>query len=350
MDKNHILERVQVEGNPLIDGETVTFVWKGKVAPQLIDDFHGWEENPQPFQRTAPGTWTCSFELPRDAYIEYAFIDIKTNKRFPDVHNKRRIWNGINEYNHYFYMPEAVTTSLVRRKKGIPRGKLTKHKVSTWIMVQNRERAVHLYQPPTEDPVPLLVVYDGNDYLRLGKLVTIVDNLIAEKRIRPLAMALLQNGGAWRHVEYACSDATLAWLDHNILPLACEQLNLLDIKEYPGTYGVLGASMGGLMALYTGLRMPHIFGKVLSQSGAFHFYGFETNVLDLARYLPERTLDIWMDAGKLEQLLDSNRTMQELLKSRGYNVSYREYTAGHNYTAWRDDFWRGLETLFGKEK
>jgi enterochelin esterase family protein len=40
--------------------------------------------------------------------------------------------------------------------------------------------------------------------------------------------------------------------------------------------------------------------------------------------------------------------MYALLKEKGYNVAYREFTAGHNYTAWRDDVWRGLEAMFPK--
>jgi len=27
-------------------------------------------------------------------------------------------------------------------------------------------------------------------------------------------------------------------------------------------------------------------------------------------------------------------------------VRYREYSGGHNYPAWREDVWRGLEWLF----
>lgn len=350
MTKNRLLKRIQTGGYPLIDGETVTFLWEGKNPPQLIDDLHGWEDKPQPFQRIAPGLWTCSFDLPRDAYLEYAFLDPKTNERLPDPHNKGHIWNGVNGYNHFFYMPEAAPTPLVRRKKGVPRGTLTKHLLPTWMMTQNGKRAVHLYQPPTERPVPMLVVYDGDDYLRRGKLAVMVDNLIAEKRIRPLAMAFMRNGGPRRFVEYACSEATLAWLDHDVLPLAREQLNLLDIKKYPGAYGVLGASMGGLMALYTALRMPDIFGNVLSQSGAFHFEQFDTVTVDMVKHFPKRDIRIWMDAGKLEWLLDSSQKMQKLLKSMGYEVTYREFTGGHCYTAWRDDLWRGLEKLFALER
>jgi S-formylglutathione hydrolase FrmB len=45
--KKDLLERVRPEGNPLIDGETATFLWQGESAPQLIDDLHGSEDNRQ---------------------------------------------------------------------------------------------------------------------------------------------------------------------------------------------------------------------------------------------------------------------------------------------------------------
>ena len=55
-----------------------------------------------------------------------------------------------------------------------------------------------------------------------------------------------------------------------------------------------------------------------------------------------------MDVGRYEWLLDCNRQMAELLVEKGYAVTYREYNAGHNYPAWQNDVWRGLESLFGE--
>ena len=192
----------------------------------------------------------------------------------------------------------------------------------------------------------MLIVYDGYDYLHRGKLATIVDNLIADKRIRPIAIAFLQNGKSRRNVEYLCSDATITWLDREILPLAREHLRLLNIDEHPGAYGVLGASAGGLMSMYTGLRMSEIFGKVLCQSGVFSLDGRDFAAVDLVRYGHARDIKIWMDVGTLDELLEDNRRMIALLDRKRYNVTYREFSAGHNYTAWRDDIWRGLEEMF----
>jgi enterochelin esterase-like enzyme len=348
MSTHPLLERASKKGNPLINGKTATFIWEGRTAPLLVDDSHEWEDNPQPLKRIAAGVWAVSLTLPRDAYLEYGFMDPNTQERLDDPLNPHRtLWNGISAYNHYFYMPRGGPTPLAQVIPGVPKGKVTRHKLDTDSMAVGSERTVYLYQPPTRKPVPLVVVYDGPDYLRRGKITTIVDNLIAQKRIRSIALALPQNGGQARVIEYGCSETTLGFVAERVVGLAREHLNLVDVRQQPGAYGIMGASMGGLMALYTGLRLPDMFGKVLSQSGAFSFPEHEFITSDLVRHLPHADIDIWMDVGALEGLLDCNRQMHALLKEKQYRVTYREYPGGHNYTAWRDDFWRGLEELFG---
>ncbi len=332
--------------NPFIEDNRVTFHWRGRTAPHLIDDLHNWEEQPQKLKRVGKDLWAISFELARDAYLEYAFYDPRTGTRFRDPLNSNIVYNGFEDDNHFFYMPEAAPTQLVLRKKGVPRGKVSTHIVPTEMLQDDGEREIYLYHPPVKEPVPLLVVYDGAEYLERARLNVIVDNLIAEKRIRPIAMAFLTNGGDLRAVEYLCSDATISWLDSVILPFARRKLNILDIKKNRGAYGVLGASASGLMSVYTGLRMPEIFGKVIAQSAVFEFEGRDVAAVDLIRHGHSREIKIWMDVGKLESLLDDNRRMQPILREHRYDVTYREYGGAHNYTAWRDDVWRGLEAMF----
>jgi enterochelin esterase family protein len=353
--KKNILERLEEEGNPLIEDGRVTFYWQGEQAPCLVDDMNGWVECPRSLTRVpkrllpqgAGRMWSTSFSLPRDAYLEYFFYDPETGERLIDPYNPRTVNNGVGGRNNFLYMPEAAPTELIERRGTIKHGRVSRHMVDTWLMVDEGQREVHLYSPPAKGPVPLLLVYDGSDYLQRGRLVNIVDNLIAEGRMRPVAMALLQNGGKQRNLEYACSDGTIGWLDHVILPLASEKLKLLNIKRNPGAYGVLGASFGGLMSLYTGLRMPEVFGKVMCQSGTFESDGRDFAAVDLIRHghASER-LKIWMDVGKLDVLLGDNRRMKSLLKKNGYQLEYREFTSGHSYTAWRNDVWRGLEAMF----
>ena len=278
--------------------------------------------------------------------MEYALYDPVTQKNFLDPLNRKSVNNGMGGRNNFFYMPETMPSPFVMRRADVPIGALTSHRVDTGLLREDYERTIYLYRPPIKGPVPLLIVYDGQDYLQRGKLATMVDNLIADKRIQPIAMAFLPSAGSWRSVEYACSDATLHWVEQSVLPVAREQLNLLDIRKHAGAYGVLGASFGAVMSLYTGLRMPDIFGNVLSQSGVSTLNGRDFVTVDLVRHEHARNIQIWMDCGKLEFLLEDNRRMSALLRENGYQVTYREFSGGHNYTAWRNDIWRGLEEMF----
>jgi enterochelin esterase family protein len=284
-------------------------------------------------------------KFPRDAYIEYAFV--RGDKRVSDALNPRTTPNGLGDINRFFYMPDAAPTPLVRRQRGVPRGEVTRHTVNGAWLTASKKRTVYLYQPHAPEPCPLVVVLDGVDYLRRARLPNIVDNLIAQKRIRPIALALVESADQARGVEYACNDLTVAFLVEHVLPLADAHLNLIDVGRHSGAYGVLGASMGGLMAAFAGLRAPHVFGRILSQSGAFSIGEVDLVVTDLVRDGKVRPIKIWMDVGSFEWLLVTNRRMHALLVNKGYDVTYREYNGGHNYPAWRDDVWRGLEHLFG---
>ena len=343
-----LLEKAKERGNPVIEGKQVTFIWRGKSAPRLIDDLHGWEDNPQKMTRIEKELWGYSMELPADAYLEYSFFEPRSKQRIEDPLNWNTVYNGLGNDNHFFYMPEHSPTPLAEVRKNIPRGKVTQHVVETWMLADDGQRDVYLYRPHVKEPVPLLIVYDGVDYLERAKLNVIVDNLIHEKRIQPIAMAFLQNGGDHRGVEYACSDATVMWLDNIILPLARKHLNLLDIKTQRGAYGVMGASFGGLMSVYTGLRMPEIFGKVISQSGVFESEGRDFADVDLIHARQSREIKLWMDVGRFDSLLDDNRRLQPILQESGYNVAYREFSGGHNYTCWQNEAGIALEKMFGK--
>lgn len=339
--KTNLLERARREGNPLIEGTKVTWVWRGTRAPQLIGDFNLWDlGKPIELKQAAPQVWTTTLDFPRDAYIEYAFV--RNGEHVNDLLNPRQVSNGLGATNHFFAMPEAVSTTLFRPIKGLPRGEVTSH-VITADMIAGGKRTIHLFRPPVTEPCPLLIVFDGQDYLKRVHLPHIVDNLIGLGTLRPVAMALIDNGTSARIAELASSESMLVFLLNKVLPLAQSELNL----TAPGEWGLLGASLGGLMSLYSALRFPEIFNRVLSQSGSFTVRGCDSLVFDLTRAHYNPNLKIWMDVGRFEYLLEANQRLAEVLRANDYDVTYREYNGGHNYTAWRDDVERGLMALFG---
>ena len=341
--EHELIRRAKHEGTPLRDDATgsVTFVWKGRSAPALHGDWNEWSA-PMPLTEVSAGVWAAHITLPRDAYIEYHFTS--GDKIVPDPFNPNTTPNGSGDVNNYFYMPDAAPTPLTQRRRGVAHGNATRHLVEAGDLIVGARRAVMLYQPPVDMPCPLLVVLDGHDYYRRARITHMVDNLIADGRIRPLALALVDNSPVARFVEYACNDATVAFLTDVVVPFAHEELNLLQL---PGAHGVLGASIGATMALYAALRAPEMFGHALSQSGAFHIPPHDLVLFDLVRNSSARPVRAWLDVGCYESLLDGNRRMHDLLASKGYQVAYHEYSGGHNYPAWRDDLGRGLEWMYG---
>jgi len=188
------------------------------------------------------------------------------------------------------------------------------------------------------------VVLDGQDYFQRTRLTTLADNLIHRRTVPPLAIAFLDNARQARFAEYGCSEALVGFVGQELLPWVASQVPLV---QQQGVHAVLGASLGGLAALWLGVRLPEIFGRVFSQAGGFAL-GFTkelglTTILRLSERLPLR---IYMDCGRFDPLLETNRMMKELLEARGYDLTYREFNAGHNYPAWRKELTAGLEWLF----
>jgi enterochelin esterase family protein len=341
-----LIERARAEGAPLVEGDTATFVWAGAAPARIVGEFCDWDDRRAlALHVVAPEAWAGTITLPRDTYMEYRVIS-PAGEPGLDPLNRRSVDSGVGHHNAWFRMPEAAPWRL-RRPANAPRGRLTRHRIQGDHLLAGGRRDLWLYHPPTSERVPLLVVLDGQDYLHRARLVAMVEALIAHGRIRPIGLALLPHGGAARFLEYNASDTTLALLLRHVLPLAHAELPLLD-PAAPGAHAVLGASLGGLMALYAGLRAPDVFSIVLCQSGGFalDLAGHEQLLHRLIRDHQGARPRIWMDVGRYEWLLESNRATHALLTACDFDVTYREYNGGHNYTAWREDVWRGLEYMF----
>lgn len=329
---------------PMIEENRAVFLFSGPHKPFLVGDFNQWDdEQAIALEPIGEGLWRTTLALPEDAYMEYAFII--NGARVLDPTNPRRVRSGLGSQNNYFYMPGAAPSTFATRSRLT--GAISRHRVEDSMRLARPRRDIILYAPATNAPVPLVVVFDGLDYLRRGRLVNIVENLIAAGRIRPVALALVHNAGAARFVEYACNDSTVSFIINRVVPLARQHLHLVDPHRHPGAFATLGASMGGAMALYTALRYAEVFGKVIAQAGAFQIRGEDLSVFDLIEKPEVPPLSVWMDCGRFDFLLGANRRMRDALARKGCQVAYREMNAGHNYTAWRDDLSYGLEHLFG---
>lgn len=345
---DNLLQRARAEGSPVIDENAATFLWLGDRAPQLIGDLTRWSpvEAAQAglsFRSVAPGLWTLRVTPEPDAYLEYALL--VDGQRVLDPLNPRRAPNGFGDTNNFFHMPSAPRSDLFRRRRGVPRGNILRHMLFSRYLAGGR-RAVWLYRPPVAEPTPLLLVLDGADYAGRVQMPALLDNLIAAELLPPLTVVFLDNAGPSRFVEYACSEGLVNFVVRDLWPWVSGQTAL---RSEAGAHGVLGASMGGLSALWLGIRLPQYFGRVFAQAGAYSIGAAgDLGLSEIIRTGKRRPIRVYLDCGTYDFLYDGNRAMRDLLQERGYSVEYREFHAGHNYPAWREDLQAGLTWLFGR--
>lgn len=334
---------------PIIEGTQVTFTWEGEKPPRLLGDKWGWDADGEGVELTRVGKrlWGFTDTLPVNAYVEYHFL--LDGEHVLDARNPRKCANGLGGYNNYFYMPKAIQSEWTLYNKKIKHGSVTRHRLEAEPLITPPRRDVWLYQPVTEQAVPLLVVLDGRDYYQRGKICVTVDNLIAAGKIEPIALAMVDCSPTARFLEYACSDLTVGFLWKHVLPLARKNLQLINEKKHPGAHGIMGSSMGGLMSVFAAARLPQVFGKALSQSGAFEIWDQRPLVWDVIEK-NKPSIQIWLDNGKLDFLFRENLRFKRFLTDLDFPFGYQEYCGGHNQTSWRNALWKGLSYLFPGDK
>ena len=217
------------------------------------------------------------------------------------------------------------------------------------------QRRVWLYEPaPTatataRNPgkLPVLVLLDGEHWQPQLGIAHLLDNLIADGRIPPLAVVLpdsVDAGTRWS--ELACRPEFVSFLAEELLPWTAERL---PITDDPACTVVAGQSLGGLTAAYAAFSAPHRFGNVLAQSGSFWWpegpdAEWLTGRLAEAPRLPVR---FWLSFGEQEWVaLPAARRLRETLAAAGYDDAvYREFNGGHDYLCWRTELADGLVGL-----
>jgi enterochelin esterase family protein len=260
-----------------------------------------------------------------------------------DPFNPRRVPNGFGDTNNCFWMPQAPRSRLFRRQRGVKAGTVSQ-KVFHSMRLAGGRRTVRLYRPALDGPYTLLLVLDGKDYFQRARLTTLADNLIQQGALPPLAIVFLDNARQARFAEYGCSEALVGFVAQELLPWVASEV---PVVQQQGSHGVLGASLGGLAALWLGVRLPEVFGRVFSQAGGFALgFGKDLGLTTILRLSERLPLRIYLDCGRFDPLLEANHMMREILQARGYDVTYREFNAGHNYPAWREDLAAGLGWLF----
>jgi enterochelin esterase family protein len=254
-------------------------------------------------------------------------------------------------------LPRApAQPDLAPRRDSAP-GELFQYKVTSKSL--GNARSVVVYTPPgfsTRGPAyPLVVAFDAEAAISALGLPTVLDNLIASKRIPPCVVAMI--GNAARVAELPHNPAFADFVALDLVPWVRRTYHATDD---PRLTVVAGISLGGIASAYVAGRHPGVFGNVLSQSGSYWWSADdarepETHSHEFAAHA-RMPLRFWLEVGIYERgspkpdttHLAANRHFRDVLLARGYDVSYREFAGAHEYINWRGTIGDGLVALLAK--
>jgi enterochelin esterase-like enzyme len=355
----------------------VTFVWKGDRRTKRVG-MHGGlpaEYFPKPLTRLHKShIWYRTEELPRDARISYGFYVNYSDAPIGESSDAWTTWVTANPCKpdalyekpylgaSQFDLPKAPKRVWSVERPHVGRGTVHDHEIASHL--QRCKRKFRVYTPSNyssaEGLYNVLIMFDGGVVDSLIPLTTILDNLIAAKKIQPM-VALMIEQGEQRDADLACNEKFTDSLVTEVIPWLRRHYRVT--KRADQTV-VCGQSLGGLAAAFAALRYPKVFGNVLSQSGSFWYYrrwsqatttmfgedtGWLTSQYAVTKLLP---IKFYLDVGVLEQSIEcnqvlENRRMRDVLVAKGYDITYVETSTGHDYLAWRETVADGLLALQG---
>lgn len=224
-----------------------------------------------------------------------------------------------------------------------------------WSSTLQRFRRMHVYTPPgyeagTNQYPVLYLLHGATDsdasWSTVGRAGVILDNLIAAGRVPPMVVVMPHGHTGPFRFGMRFSDEFERDFLNDLMP---EVERRYRVRSERGSRAIAGLSMGGMQTLNVLMQRPEAFGYAgVFSSGVFGLRGGpgpapegptweERNrkVLEDAK-AREGLKVLWFATGRDDFLVEVSRATVELLRQRGWPVTYKETDGGHTWNNWRD--------------
>lgn len=222
-------------------------------------------------------------------------------------------------------------------------------------------RRVYIYTPPgydfkTDEKFPVLYILHGGGedergWANQGKTDVILDNLIAEKKAKPMLVVMPDaNFSAAGFSEGYLLDVE-SELKEFVIPFIEKNYRTKNDARYRA---LAGLSMGGLNTLYTGIKNNNMFSYLGVFSSGWIMPMQEKIANAQYDYLEKNRAEInnnlkmfWIAMGGKEDIAYNNcQIMLAKLKGLNINYTYYEYPGGHTWPVWRNNLYHFAPLLF----
>src|SRR6187551_591589 len=333
---------------PLIDKDSVAFLYRGDAKTvSWMGDFNGWGYDKK-FKNAGtkiPNTdiWILKTSFPEDARLDYKIVVNETNWILDPV-NPHQQWSGVGggSPNSELRMPQWKEDASSQNIDAVFHGRVEKD-----ILINSKELgyqvmySVYLpasYRATSSEVYPILYAMDGYEYMheRMGNMITILDNLIHQKKIKPVIAVFIDHrepvnrSNNRRMQELAMNEHYLNFVTNELIPKVEKQY---PISTHSADRAVLGTSMGGLTAAYFSFSKPEVFGLAGIQSPAFWFRPEIYTYCDNPDKPPVKT---FMSSGQINDTQEGAVKMKSILEKNTCTYEYKEVNQGHSWGNWRD--------------
>lgn len=348
---DELVKRVPKAGAPLIEPGSrkgfncATFLFRGAARDVALAGFMNGFSAEKDFLARVPETdlFFFSQEYPSDARIEYKFAVDGTMTLDPLNPRTLAFGRGVNSVAA---MPAYIPPPEIEPDPHAAKGVVEEVTIASKQPGMTRNVTVYLpagYESSMQQ-YPVLYLNDAFGVLKFGRIVTILDNLIAWKKVPPLIVVLVPFVKD-RTAEHSMNPTVEAFFADELVPAIDARFRTL---QSPDQRGVGGISAGATAALSLAIRRPDIFGNCIAQSTAISL----VPLIQLARTGPARPIAVYFDVGCFEtdfygrDLVDSTRRLRDALRAHGCRVFYQEVSDGHGWANWRARTRDALTFLF----
>jgi enterochelin esterase-like enzyme len=334
----------------------VTFRFRNPNAKEVSLAREG--AQPVPMQKDEQGVWSVTIDALEPDLYGYSFV--ADGVRLIDPSNSLIKPNLLNIQN-VVHVPGP--SSLPWEINPVPHG-IVHHQFYRSKIVGD-DRDFFVYTPPRYDPssgqrYPTLYLLhgfsdDASGWTAVGRAHVILDNLIAQGKIKPMIVVMPLGYGAPEMVSRglgAFRDQSLRQRNFARFSeaLISEVMPAVEtayrVSKDRALRAIAGLSMGGAESLLTGLNHLEQFAWV----GAFSSGGlgddFAAAFPSLDAKSSSRLRLLWIACGVDDRLIDDNRKLRDWLKSKEVRHSWIETPGAHTWMLWRRNLAEFASLLF----
>jgi enterochelin esterase-like enzyme len=329
------VEVLRAIGTPMIDGLEVHFVYCNPRSNQvqLAGEFNQWGSRGRLIKLKElgkTGVFYHTLKLKSPGRLEYKFI--VDGKWQTDPLCAMTVDNGVGDKNSAFIVGDLKDPPELQTVPGIAHGRVEKFEFYSRRLGNHRQ--IYAYLPAAYDKFTVQrfstqYVHDGGEYLDRSRFAIVMDNLIAKSDIPPLIVVLMDPVN--RMLEYRANQPYADFLAREFVPAIDARYRTIADRD---SRAVMGASLGGLISIYTALRYPAIFSRVAGQSSALQLA--EVPIASLLSRVKQTSFRWYLDVGEYEpSFIPAHDRFVGVLKKRRWAFFYQRLPAGHNWTSWR---------------